>query len=319
MIWKTDRLDIFAKDCFEGMIRSRPDLWQEGYTQKNAGVLIKRKPTPEHFAVIVSGGAGNGPLFPGYVGEGLADAAAIGGPFSAPNAYAIYEAGKLLGRENGVLLLYNNFAGDYLNNDMAKELLEMEGIRVESVVSNDDIASALQEPREHRSGRSGIALLIKLAGAYAKAGMELSQAAELLRYANTRLGTLSLHMNETRTEIAYGAGFSGEPPMRVEMHMSMERAAREASEMLLEDLAPKEDETLFLLVNRLRLTSYADGYIMANLINKELSLVKTVEQLRVAPFSNIMDVYGFDFSVLCMNRDTAQRMDSVLQSDCFAI
>ena len=280
---------------------------------------MKQTPTPEHFAVIVSGGAGNGPLFPGYVGEGLADAAAIGGPFSAPNAYALYEAGKLLGRENGVLLLYNNFAGDYLNNDMAKELLEMEGLHVESVVSNDDIASALQEPRENRSGRSGIALLIKLAGAYAKAGLELSQAAELLRYANTRLGTLSLHINETQTQISYGAGFSGEPPMRVETHMNMEHAAQEAAEMLLKDLAPREDETLFLLVNRLRLTSYADGYIMANLMAKALSRAKTVEHLRVAPFSNIMDVYGFDFSILCMNQDTAHYMDSVILSDCFAI
>ncbi|NLV86513.1 MAG: hypothetical protein GX025_04775 [Clostridiales bacterium] len=140
-----------------------------------------------------------------------------------------------------------------------------------------------------------------------------------MRFANTRLGTLSLHINEAQTQIAYGAGFSGEPPMRVETHMDMERAAKEVSEMLLEDLAPKEDETLFLLINRLRLTSYADGYIMANLISKELSLARTVEQLRVAPFSNIMDVYGFDFSLLCMNRDTARYMDCVLQSDCFTI
>lgn len=319
MIWKTERIDILAKDCIDGMVRSRPDLWQGGYTQKNAGVLIKRTATPEHFAVIVSGGSGNGPLFPGYVGEGLADAAVIGGPFSAPNAYAIYEAGKLVGRENGVLLLYNNFAGDYLNNDMAEELLEMEGIRVESVVSNDDIASALGEPRENRSGRSGIALLIKLAGAYAMAKIELSEAAVLLREANTRLATISMHMNADQTQITYGAGFSGEPPMRVETHMDMERAAQEIATMLLEDLAPTDDETFFLLVNRLRLTSYSDSYIMANLVTTALSATRPVEQLRVASFSNIMDVYGFDFSVLCLSRDIALRMDSVFLSDCFAI
>ena len=319
MIWKTDRLDILAKDCIEGMVRSRPDLWREAYSQKNAGVITKRKPTPEHFAVIVSGGGGNGPLFPGYVGEGLADAAVLGGPYSAPNAYAIYEAGMLLGRENGVLLLYNNFSGDYLNNDMAKELLEMEGIQVESVVSTDDIASALEEPREHRSGRSGIALLIKLAGACAKEGMHLSQAAELLRFANTRLGTLSLHVNEGQTHIAYGAGFSGEPPMRIETHMNMERAAKEVSEMLLEDLSPTKEETIFLLVNRLRLTSYSDGYIMANWVAREFSKHHLLQQLRVSAFSNIMDVYGFDFSVICMNGDIARRMDSVQFTDCFAI
>lgn len=318
MIWKTNRLDSFALDCFTGMCKARPDLWQMGYTQKNAGVLMKRTLTPEHFAVIISGGAGNGPLFPGYVCEGLADAAAVGGPFSAPNAYAIYEACKVLGRENGVLLLYNNFAGDYLNNDMAKELAEMEGIRVESVISNDDIASALGEPRENRSGRSGIALLIKLAGALAGEGMDLGDAASVLRRANTRLGTLSLHMNQEQTELYFGAGFSGEPPMLTETHTDMELAAEKVAAMLMEDLKPTQQETLFLLVNRLRLTSFADAYIMANLVEQAMTQYRPVVQMRVAPFSNIMDIYGFDFSVLCMDAMTAKRMEGIIASDSFA-
>lgn len=320
MIWKTERLDYYAEDLFSGMERAMPQHWQKGYTQKNAGVLMKRTPTLDHFAVIISGGAGNGPLFPGYVGEGLADAASIGGTFSAPNAYAIYEAGKALGREHGVLLLYNNFAGDYLNNDMAQELLEQEGIRVETVISNDDICTAAGEPRENRAGRSGIALLIKLAGAYAAAGMELGEAAKRLRYANTRLGTLSVHVDHAAGQIGYGGGFSGEPPVRVETHMDMARCAQEAAELLLADLKPEKEESLFLLVNRLRLTSYADGYIMANLMVKTLEARGyRVAQLRVAPFSNIMDRYGFDFNLLCMDADTAGRMDSYICSDCFVI
>lgn len=319
MIWQTERLDYFAEDCFSGMCRAMPQMWQPGYLQKNAGVLMKRNPTRDHFAVIISGGAGNGPLFPGYVAEGLADAAAIGGPFSAPNAYAIYEAGKDLGREQGVLLLYNNFAGDYLNNDMAQELLQMEGIRVESVVCTDDIATALGEPRENRGGRSGIALLIKLAGACARAGMDLIQAAELLRYANTRLGTLSVHVDHGAGEIHYGAGFSGEPPLRMETHMNMERTAQEVAGMLLEELRPGQDEKLFLLVNRLRLTSYADSYIMANLMAKAVEKTCPLAQLRVAAFSNITDKYGFDFSILCMNDKISRFMNSYIETDSFVI
>lgn len=319
MIWKTGRLDYFAQDMYEGMERAMPHVWNTGYTQKNAGVLVKRIPTPDRFSIIISGGAGNGPLFPGYVGEGLADAASIGGPFSAPNAYAIYEAAKQLGSQKGVLLLYNNFAGDYLNNDMAQELLEQEGIRVETVISNDDIATALGEPRAERNGRCGIALLIKLAAAYAKAGMDLKEAAELLRYASTRLGTLSLHVDFDAGEIQYGCGFSGEPPILTETHMDMEQAVDKAVQLLLEDVKPQPDEKLFLLVNRLRLSSYADSYIIANLAVKALEKQHKVAQLRVAPFSNITDKYGFDFSILCMNEETAKYMDSYIPSDCFVI
>lgn len=312
-------MDYFADDMFSGMERAMPNAWMKGYTQKNAGVLVKRNPTPDRFAVIISGGAGNGPLFPGYVAEGLADAASVGGPFSAPNAYAIYEVAKELGREKGVLLLYNNFAGDYLNNDMAQELLEQEGIRVETVISNDDVATALGEPREDRNGRCGIALLIKLAGALSKAGVDLPEAAQLLRYANTRLGTISVHVNHEAEEIYYGPGFSGEPPLLVETHMDMEKTAERVAQILLDDLKPQEGETLFLLVNRLRLTSYADSYIMANVMTRELEKHHKVAQLRVAPFSNITDKYGFDFSILCMNEETAKLMDTYIASDSFVI
>ena len=319
MIWKTNRMDYFAEDMFSGMERALPVQWKKDYTQKNAGVIVKRNPTPDRFAVIISGGAGNGPLFPGYVAEGLADAASVGGPFSAPNAYAIYEVGSQLGKDKGVLLLYNNFAGDFLNNDMAQELLEQDGIRVETVISTDDMATALGEPRENRGGRAGIALLIKLAGAYSGEGMDVSEAAEKLRYANTRLATLTVHVDHDKGEVYYGPGFSGEPPMRTETHMDMEKCAEETAGMLLDELKPQEGETLFLLVNRLRLTSYADSYIMANLMVKALEKTHKVAQLRVAPFSNITDKYGFDFSILCMDDETAKRMDSYIASDCFII
>lgn len=240
MIWKTGRLDYFAEDMFSGMERALPHMWKTGYTQKNAGVLVKRNPTPDRFAVIISGGAGNGPLFPGYVAEGLADAASVGGPFSAPNAYA-------------------------------------------------------------------------------KAGLDLSEAARMLRYANTRLGTISVHVDHEAGEVYFGSGFSGEPPMRTETHMDMERTAEEVAQILLEELKPREDETLFVLVNRLRLTSYADSYIMANLITKALEKHRPVAQLRVAAFSNITDKYGFDFSVLCMDGATAKLMDTHISTDSFTI
>lgn len=319
MIWQTDRLDYFAIDMFEGMERAMPHIWKTGYTQKNAGVLMKRNPTLDQFAVIISGGAGNGPLFPGYVGEGLADAASVGGAYSAPNAYAIYEVGRELGQREGVLLLYNNFAGDYLNNDMAQELLEQEGIAVETVICHDDIATALGESRENRSGRSGIALLIKLAGSYAKSKMPLKEAAERLRYAADRVGTLSIHVDHEKGEVYFGSGFSGEPPILTETHMDMEKSAQQAADMLLADLQPRAGEKLFVLVNRLRLSSYADSYVMANLFVKALEKKIPVAELRVAPFSNITDKYGFDLSVMCMDADTEKRMEGFIGSDCFCI
>ena len=285
MIWKTERLDYFAEDLFSGMEKALPDMWEKGYTQKNAGVLVSKAPIKDRFAVIISGGAGNGPLFPGYVASGLADAASVGGPFAAPNAYAIYEVAKELGKEKGALLLYNNFAGDYLNNDMAQELLELEGIQVESVISNDDIATALGEPRQDRNGRSGIALLIKLAGAYSRAGMALKEAAERLRYANNRLGTISVHVDHEQGKILYGAGFSGEPAFLVEDHMDMEKTAARAAQLLLDDLYTNEygilgDLFWYQTQNLYQVLRLSDGAILY----QDLELVVPLEgMLAVQP------------------------------------
>ena len=101
MIWNTDRMDYFAADFFQGMGLAMPDRWEPLIGVRNAGAIVRKGFDPTRFAIIISGGGGNGPLFPGYVGEGLADAAVIGAPFAAPNAYTIYETGKALRPEKG--------------------------------------------------------------------------------------------------------------------------------------------------------------------------------------------------------------------------
>lgn len=319
MIWNSSRMDYFAADSFSGMERAYPDRWKVFKESKNSGTLIKRKPTLDQIAVIISGGAGNGPLFPGYVGEGLADAAVIGSPYAAPNAYAIYEVGKYLGKEKGVLLLYNNFAGDYLNNDMAKELLEIDGIKVETVICHEDIATALGEPKSNRSGRCGIALLIKLAGSCAKRGMSLEETAALLNRASDHLGTLSLHIDFKANQISFGAGFSGEPGLVTTELLDLRPAARQAMSILTEELALKPKDKLFVLVNRLRLTSYADSFIMANAVYDILSEQYRVEKLRVAAFSNIMDIYGFDYTILKMNSELLELLKDDISTESFII
>lgn len=319
MIWKDENTDYFAAKSFSGMVKSRPDLWCSIPSSKNSAILYRREVRGDRIAIIVSGGAGNGPLFPGFVGDGLADAAVVGAPFAAPNAYTIYEAGKLLGQKRGVLLLYNNFAGDYLNNDMAAEMLQMDGIQVESVIVNDDIATAIGESREQRSGRCGISLLIKLAGSMAARGHSLKDVASALRKANNRLGTISMSVDFSVNEINYGHGFSGEPGIVTDFSLSRSAACETCIRLLELDLEPSEADHLFLLVNRLRLTSYADSYIMADLaydllVDKCASLT-----MRVGTYSNIDDVYGFTFSLLCMDESLRDLMADPISSDNFMI
>ena len=319
MNWGAQNTDYFASNYYDGMVHASPDRWQKFSGDKNCAALLRRQPVLDRVNIVISGGAASGPLFPGYVGEGLADAAVGGGPYAAPNAYLLYEVGKHLGRQKGVLLLYNNFAGDFLNNDMAEELLAMEGIAAASFAATDDIASAMGEARGKRSGRCGVALLIKIAAKCAQLGMGLAQIQAVLQKANARLGTLSMMADFDKNEIVYGNGFSGEPGFCTETHMDMGQTARKAMDLLVEDLKPQKAERLVLLVNRLRYTSYSDGYYMGKLAYEYLANSFDVQQLRVANFSNITDVYGFNFTLLCVDEALAPYVEGTVHADSFML
>ncbi|NLV57640.1 MAG: dihydroxyacetone kinase subunit DhaK [Clostridiales bacterium] len=319
MNWFEETRDYYGARWFAGMELAYPQRWKLFHGNASSATLMKRTPTKDRVAVIISGGGSDGPLLPGYVGEGLADACIVGAPYCAPNAYAIYEAGLHLGAEKGVLLLYNNFAGDFLNNDMAAELLHLDNVMVESVAATDDMGMAVGEPRENRGGRCSLPFLIKLAANAAKDGLSLQETAALVRKANDRCTTLCVAVDLQQGQISYGNGFSGEPGFRTETHMDVKRVAQELSDMVLEDLKPREGEKLMVLLNRLRLTSYADSYNMALRVHESLSKHFEVAQLRVGAFSNILDVYGYTLTLLCADAPMQKYLENTIGSDSFLL
>ena len=104
MHWFAETRENYCPRWFEAMAQSFPDRWRTLDGQEPSAVLLKRTPTPDRVAVIISGGGSNGPFIPGFVGEGMADAAVVGPPYTAPSAYALYETGKAIGKEKGILL-----------------------------------------------------------------------------------------------------------------------------------------------------------------------------------------------------------------------
>lgn len=318
MIWAAEQTDYFADCLVEGMEIAFPERWKKFSGDKNSAVLVRTELPRNRPALVISGGAGSGPLFPAYVTDGLADAAAMGGPFGAPNAYSLYEAGKYLGKEQGVLFVYNNFAGDFLNNDMAVELLEMDGIAAMGVAAADDMGTAIGESRENRGGRCGIALLIKLASACFSNGYTLPQTAEILTEVNQRMATVSVMVDFKKKRIDYGKGFSGEPGFRTETHMNMEKTAEECMDMLLQDLTITKQEQPILLLNRLRATSYVDGYRMLRHAVKYLAKqVGKPPIARVGNYSNIVDEYGVTFTILCASDEIVSLLKPIVGTDSF--
>src|SRR5690625_884755 len=74
---------------------------------ENERTLITAKPLAEgKVGVLIGGGSGHEPAFMGYVGDGMADACAVGNIFASPPPDPILEATKAIDQGAGVVYLY---------------------------------------------------------------------------------------------------------------------------------------------------------------------------------------------------------------------
>src|SRR5204863_418340 len=101
----------------------------------------------------------------GSVRSHLVDAVAIGEIFSSPTANSFYDAFKAADGGKGVACLYGNYAGDNMNVKMAIKMAEKQGLKIRTVVANDDVPSAPKAEREKRRGVAGEILMWKVGGA----------------------------------------------------------------------------------------------------------------------------------------------------------
>ena len=182
-------------------------------------------PTSGKVGLISGGGSGHEPLHGGFVGFGMLDAACPGEVFTSPTPDQMHEATKLVDGGAGVLHVVKNYTGDVMNFEMAAEMAaEDAGVKVESIVTNDDVAV---EDSLYTAGRRGVGVTVlveKICGAAAEAGQDLASVAEIGRKVNgwgrsmgmaltsctvPAAGKPTFELGETEMEI--GIGIHGEP------------------------------------------------------------------------------------------------------------
>src|SRR3954466_16236262 len=89
---------------------------------------------------VWGGGWGQEPLHGGFVGLGMLDAACPGEVFTSPVPDQMLAATKAVDGGAGVVHLVKNYTGDVMNFKLAAEDAADEGIDVESVLIDDDVA-----------------------------------------------------------------------------------------------------------------------------------------------------------------------------------
>ena len=176
-------------------------------------------------ALVIGGGSGHEPTFLGFVGKGLADAAAIGNVFASPPPDPILACAKAANGGAGVLFLYGNYAGDVMNFDMAAEMAAMDDIEVRTVLTTDDVASAPRDRRAAAPRRRRQFLHLQGGGCGLRPDAAASTSVErIARKANAQTFTMGVALSpcslpQTRRpnfeigadEMEIGMGIHGEP------------------------------------------------------------------------------------------------------------
>lgn len=274
-------------------------------------VLVKNKlsDTPK-VGVIVGGGTGHEPLFLGYVGEGFADASVMGNVNTSPSPEPCYNSVKAVDQGKGCIFLYGNYQGDVLNFDMAAEMAADDDIRVETVISTDDVASSTE--KTDRRGIAGDVPTFKVAGAAAEKGYDLDEVVRVTQKSNDNTysmgvslssstlpvtGEAIFHMEEGDMEV--GMGIHGEPGMGVSKIKSADEIVNELMENILEDSKITDDDNVLVLVNGLGALPLMDQYICYRRVNQILKEKNiNIKISWVGDYSTSMDMVGMSVTLV---------------------
>src|SRR5258705_10613532 len=131
-----DPADV-VKESLAGLAAAHTDPVRVDF--ENQIVVRKDAPTGR-VAIISGGGSGHEPMHGGFVGAGMLDAACPGEVFTSPVPDQMLAATKAVDGGAGVVHIVKNYTGDVLNFQMAAELAADEGLRVETVLVDDDVA-----------------------------------------------------------------------------------------------------------------------------------------------------------------------------------
>src|SRR5579859_4217977 len=270
-----------VKESLTGLAAAHRDLLR--YDAEAQIVVRADAPIQGKVALVSGGGSGHEPLHGGFVGRGMLDAACPGEVFTSPVPDQMLAATKAVDGGAGVVHIVKNYTGDVMNFKLAAEDAADEGISVESVLVDDDVAV---EDSLYTAGRRGVGatvLLEKIAGAAAEQGRDVEAVAALARRVNSRSRSFGVALSSCTPpaagkpifdlpdgEIELGIGIHGEPGRRRE-HI---RTAREIVEVTLEailsDLEPAEGGRVLAFVNGMGGTPLIELYLLYSEVDRQL-------------------------------------------------
>jgi dihydroxyacetone kinase-like protein len=315
-----NKVDDVVTESLAGMYAAHPDLIKVLPEYKT--VVRACAPKPK-VAIISGGGSGHEPMHGGFVGYGMLDAACAGEIFTSPTPEQMYEAAKATNGGKGIFFLVKNYTGDVMNFQMAADMLKGDGVEVEQVVVNDDVAVKDSTWTAGRRGVGGTVLIEKIIGAYAQAGASLAEVKELAERLNANVRTMGMALTSCTVpaagkptfdlpddEIELGIGIHGEPGReRVKKKTSAEIVEYMAG-AVVSDLPFKAGNEVLAFVNGMGGTPLIELFVVYNDLKKFLDGKGiTIARNLVGNYITSLDMQGCSITLLKLDSQTKALWD----------
>jgi len=322
--------NLVVDEMIQGLVKAHPEYLRklDGYN-----VVVRKESPSKKVALVSGGGSGHEPAHAGFVGKGMLDGAVLGAVFTSPTPDQVYEAIKAVDGGEGVLLVIKNYTGDVMNFEMAKEMAEMEGIKVESVVVNDDVAVENSLYTAGRRGIAGTVFVHKIAGAMAEKGASLEEVKRVAQKTIDNVRSMGMALTPCtvpaagkpnftldENEMEIGMGIHGEPGTHRETIKPANEIVEHMLNKILNDMPLNNGDEVAVMINGLSGTPLMELYIVNNKVNEMLkSLGVNVYKTFVGEFMTSLEMAGFSITVLKLDNELKELLDEKADTAAFKV
>ena len=316
--------ETFVYDMCHGLAKAHPEL---EFVEKFK-IVKKVDINDDKVSLISGGGSGHEPAHAGFVGKGMLDAAVCGDVFASPSQVQVYNAIKKCATDKGVLLIIKNYSGDCMNFNNAMSDAQEDGIKVDAVYVNDDIAVKDSLYTVGRRGVAGTVLVHKCAGAAAEQGKELEEVKAVANKVIDNVRSFGFAFTSCTVpaaghptfeigddEMEFGVGIHGEPGrFREKIDYSKGTFCDDLSARIVkdleEDLKLQKGEEVVLLINGFGGSPLQELYILNNSVTKVLDAdgIK-IHRTIVGNYMTSIDMAGASITVLRVDDELKKLID----------
>jgi dihydroxyacetone kinase-like protein len=313
-------------DALVGVEAAHPELRVD---HEHKVIYRADAPVSGKVGLISGGGSGHEPLHGGFVGHGMLDAACPGEVFTSPTPDQMLDATKNVDGGAGVIHIVKNYTGDVMNFEMAAEMAaDAAGAKVESVVTNDDVAV---EDSLYTAGRRGVGVTVlveKICGAAAEAGQDLAAVAALGRKVNGWGRTMGMALTSCTvpaagkptfalddTEMEIGIGIHGEPGRYREPLGSAAEIAERLVDPIVTDLPFRSGDAVLAFVNGMGGTPLIELYVMFAELRRILDGHGiTIARSLVGPYITSLEMAGCSITLLKLDDELVRLWDAPVKT-----